>query len=186
MEEKTKKQEKPPEAIGPPPVVSSDEARRVGDESRRVGLEQVREILFGAAHRDFEQRLGKFSAQISGRYHDLEQEHRRRTEVFEAHLKKETDALATRVERQHTEAIESLRGLSREGREANAQLERRITKLEEASADGLRELRHQLLEQANSFLDELKNLRREMLATIENELGPAEDAEAHDEAERRH
>src|SRR4030095_10458363 len=74
-------------------------------------LGQLREILFGAIQRDLERRLGRIDAPPTAagravatrtaRAHDREQESRRRTEVVvEAHLRKETEALIARFERE--------------------------------------------------------------------------------------
>src|SRR5262245_41454607 len=105
-------------------------------------LEQLREILFGATQRDFEQRLIRVDGYFASRFHDLEQETRRRIEVLEAHLKKETEAFTARVEGQFVESSDTVRNLSREERDAFAKLEKRITKIEESVAEGTRELRH--------------------------------------------
>ena len=51
------------------------------EQARPTGLDQVRELLFGAIQRDLEQRLGRSTSHASARLQDLEQEHRRRTEV---------------------------------------------------------------------------------------------------------
>jgi len=94
--------------------------------------------------------------------------------VLDAHLNKETAALVTRIERESVETGDTLRSTTREHRDAFASLEQKIAKLEESQAAGQRELRHQLLEQAKTFLDELQNLRKELLATLQQELGLAE------------
>jgi hypothetical protein len=156
------------------------------EEGRTGGLEQIREILFGAIYRDVERRLALADAHLAARAHELEQETRRRTEVLETHLRKETEALTARLERQLVETGDALRSMTREYRDAFSQLEQRLAKIEEASAQGQRELRHQLLEQAKSFLDEMHGQRRELLATMHQELGLAEGefAEEHGEAER--
>jgi len=139
-----------------------------------AGLEQVREILFGAAQRDLERRLARADGALSARARELEQQVRRRTEVLEAHIKKETEALDVRLERDVEETSEAIRKIMHEHRDAVASLEQRLAKMEESSARAQRELRHQLLEQATTFLDELQSLRKELLATLQQELGLAE------------
>ena len=150
-------------------VASSRHDGEAEDEGR-VGLEKIREILFGAIHRELERKLVRADAQLVARAHELEHEHRRRTEVLEAHLKKEMEALGSRLERVSIDTAESLRKMSREHHDGLISLEQRLTKIEEASTAGQRELRQQLLEQAKSFLDELQHLRKDILATLEQEL----------------
>jgi hypothetical protein len=136
-----------------------------------VGLEQIREILFGALYRELERRLARADIHTSTRSKEIEQEARKRTEVLESHLRTEIGALTARVEHAFVEAADALRGVTRENREALSALEKRIAKAEEAGAFAQRELRNQLLEQAKSFLDELQHLRSELLATLQEELG---------------
>jgi hypothetical protein len=139
-----------------------------------VGLEQIREILFGALFRELERRLARSDVHTSTRSKEIEQEARKRTEVLEGHLRTELAALAARVEHAVVEAGDAIRNLARENREAIGALEKRIAKVEEAGAFGQRELRGQQHEQAKTFLDELQHLRTELLATLQAELGVSE------------
>jgi hypothetical protein len=136
-----------------------------------VGLDQIREILFGALFRDLERKLARSDLHMSTRSKELEQEARRRTEVLEGHLRTEITAVATRAEHAFIEAADSLRNLARENRDAITALEKRIAKAEEAEAMAQRDLRTHLLEQAKSFLDELQHLRSELLAMFQEEFG---------------
>lgn len=144
------------------------------EQGRPTGLDQIREILFGASYRELERRLVRTSSHFAARAQQLEQGTRRRTEVLEAHLQKEIETLTTRQERGFVETDDTLRELGREYREGLAKLEHRVAKVEEASARGLRELRNELLEQAKSFLDELQRLRQELLAMLRQELDLSE------------
>jgi hypothetical protein len=171
-----------PDQRTPSPVTGSrpttgttaGETRPAEAKAEDTGLEQIREILFGSVHRELERRLVRADAHLLTRGHELEQETRRRTEVLETHLKKETEALAARLDRELAENSDTLRKLTREYRDAIANLEQKVGKLEESSAQAQREIRRQLLDQAKSFLDELQQLRKELVATLQQELRMAE------------
>lgn len=135
------------------------------------GIEQIREILVGAIQRDLERRLARAESHFQARAAELQQEARRRTEVVEAHLKKETDALSSRIDGDSVETKDSLRVIAREHREAVSALEQRVVKVEEALVKVQHVLRDEMLNQAKSFLDELQALRTELSQTIERELG---------------
>ena len=171
----------PPEHRGLQPLASprptgevprSPETR--AEEIVYAGLEQIREILYGAAHRELERRLARADAHLVARTRELEQENRRRMDVLEAHVKKETEALLGRIERESAETADALRKMARDHSEAVAGVEHKLAKIEESSAQGGREMRQQLLDQAKSFLDELRRLRRELLAAMQRELGLTE------------
>jgi hypothetical protein len=144
------------------------------DDATNMGLEQIREILFGAVYRELDRRLIRADAHLATSTKDLEQEARRRTEVLETHLKREVQALAGRIEREFAEIGDALRKTAREQRDAVANVEQKLAKVEETSLQGQRELRNQLLEQAKSFLDQLQRLRKELIAMLQEELGLAE------------
>jgi hypothetical protein len=145
-----------------------------------AGLEQIRELLFGPMYRELERGLLRLDAHLATRGRDLEEQSRRRTEVLEAHLKNETAAISARIDRELSEIGDSLRKLGREQRDAIAGVEQKLAKLEESGARNDRELRHQLLDQAKSFLDEVQRLRTELFATVQQELGLADREGAED------
>jgi hypothetical protein len=135
------------------------------------GLAQLREILVGANVRDLERRLARAESHMTARANELEQESRRRMEVIEAHLRKESDALTYRLEHELAQTGEAIRTVTREHRESLATVDQRVAKLEEAMVKAQRETRDQMLQQAKRFLDELQQLRREVMETLERELG---------------
>jgi hypothetical protein len=141
-----------------------------------MGLDQIREILFGAFYRELERRLSRSDLHSNNRSKELEQESRRRNEVLETHLQKDIDALAARVEHALVEASDALHTVERENRDAIAALEKRLSKAEEAGASAQRELRTQMLAQAKSFLDEMQRLRTELVATLQSDMMRPESA----------
>jgi hypothetical protein len=190
--DKPQEAEARPVVAGPKPAVGGSEPQSgeaVGkvEAPGPVGLDQIREILFGALFRELERRLVRSDLHLSARSKEIEQEARRRTEVLETHLRTAIGALSARVEASLVEAADALHNVVRENREAISALEKRIAKAEEAGTVAQRELRNQLLEQAKAFLDELQRLRREMLATLQEELGlsDGEITEERREAEER-
>lgn len=140
----------------------------------RDGIEQIREVLFGATQREIERRLVRVEAHFAARLSEVQQESRKRTEVIEAHMRKELDTLAVRTQGEIVELRDALRSLTRERRDASTTLEQRIAKAEESLSNALHELRQQILDQAKAFLDELQRQRMELTETMERELGAFE------------
>lgn len=118
----------------------------------KEGLGQIREIVVGPLEREVDRRLGRLEALFTARGIELPQEARRRMEVIEAHMRKETDALSATA----------------------TTLEHRVTKLEELVVKQLHDVRQELLDQAKLFLDELQGLRTELTHAMERELGSLE------------
>jgi hypothetical protein len=157
------------------PQAGKSEARPSTTELRADGgLEQIREILFGAGSRELERRVVRVDSQFGARISELEQETRRRIELLESHISRETESVMGRFKAELSTHAEALRKLASEHHTAVGDLEQKLARAEEASARAHRELRQQLLEQAKSFLDELQQLRKDLLATLQEELALGE------------
>jgi hypothetical protein len=133
-------------------------------------LEQVREILFGPQHRDFARRLARTDANVAARAEELRNEMRRRLDVLEAHIRKESEALSASIDSQRSAQAEALNKVARESRESIGLLEQRVQKLEELMARVPRDFRQQLLDQAKSFIDEVQRTRDELSTTVDRAL----------------
>jgi len=178
---------KPPAPLTPEPQKPETSFR--AEATAPLGLDQIREILFGTIVRELERRMARADVHMSTRSKEIEQEARRRTEVVEGHVRTEIAALASRVERALVETADALRSVVRENRDAIGAIEKRLAKVEESGAGAQRELRNQMLDQAKSFLDELRHLRAELLEALEQgfepegepleELGGAEERPRH-------
>jgi hypothetical protein len=141
-------------------------------------LEQVREILFGAQHRDFARRLARIDAHVAAQAEEMRSEARRRLEALEQHINKESEALTSMLEAQRSAHLEALNNASREAREAIGLLEQRVQKLEELTARAQRDFRQQLLDQTKTFIDEARRMRGEISAAMERELAAHGEDEA--------
>ena len=133
-------------------------------------LEQVREILVGAQHRELVRRMARMDARIAAQGEELRAETRRRLEALEQHVTKECEALGAAIEAQRSAQIDAQSAAAREARDVVALLEQRVKRLEEVNARSQRELRQQLLDQAKSFIDEVRRLRDELGMALEREI----------------
>lgn len=152
-----------PASERPPPHDASD------------ALSQLREILVGGAVRELERRLARAEAHMAARAHELEQESRRRLDMIETHMRKESEALTSHLEGELVQTSEAIRAVMREHRESITAADQRVSRLEESLVRAQRELRDQLLQQAKRFLDELLQVRREVAETLEREFGAVEE-----------
>jgi hypothetical protein len=123
------------------------------------GIDQVRDIIAGPIQRDLERKLARLEAHMLGRFAELQLEVRRRVDVIEGHLRIEAESLGHRIEGEL---------------EARSAVVERVAKLEGALTRAERELRTQSLEQAKSFLEEIRRAREEFSETLDRELGSIE------------
>lgn len=137
-----------------PPLAMADNPKPPPPEPAPTpGLERIRDILFGEILNDLDKRLARIDHNLTSRSTELAQDARRRTDVLEAHVRKELDAQTTKT----------------------VQTDQRIARLEERIDASLarieREVRQQLLDQAKAFQDELARMRDELRFELVRELG---------------
>lgn len=149
-----------------------------GASSVATSIEQVRELLFGPHFRELERKLSRIDLHLASEAEELRKEMRRRLEVLEAHVQRESEALVGRFEAERASHVEALANTSRESRDTVAALEQRVTKMEGALARAQRDLRQQILDQAKAFLDETQRTRDELVATLEHELSATDETPA--------
>jgi hypothetical protein len=133
-----------------------------------TGLERVREILLGGILVELDRRLSKLEHYITTRSSDVQHDARQRTDVLEAHVKKEVDAVAARATRDSADINNLLREARHEQRDSFVQLEQRISRIEERLEAQVarieRDTREQLLAATKNFFEELAQLRGQLRA----------------------
>ncbi|MDI3289861.1 hypothetical protein [Polyangium sp. 15x6] len=133
-------------------------------------LDQVREILFGAYVRDFERKIARIEGLVASQGEELRADTRRMIDVLEAHVKRETDAQNAQRESDRTAQMAALNNVAREARDAVAELDQRIKKLEDGLIRAQRDFRQQILDEAKGFVEQSRSLRDELMSTLQREL----------------
>lgn len=136
-------------------------------------LEQVREILFGSLHRELGRRLARAEANLATQKEELRSEVRRRLEVLEAYMRRECEALSSSIEAQRSTQLDALTTAARESRDAVGLLELRVKRLEDMMTRTQRDFRQQILDQGNSFIDEVQRVTASLSAELSREAASA-------------
>lgn len=135
---------------------------RMGDAGE--SLDKVRDILFGAQAREFENRFAQLEAELLQQTNEAREDAHRRLEALEVQLKQEARQLMDRIKAENAERNETIKVLSNELKQLTKQLDQKIHQLDDKSTKGQNELRQQLLTQAKSLSEEIKQ-RSETLTT---------------------
>jgi hypothetical protein len=159
---------------------SAQVPRRSGANSDRQGdalasIEHIREILFGDVVVEIERRLARLDHLITNRNSEAQHAARNRTEVLEAHVRKELEAIGERAAHDTGELNASVRALRAEHRNEVAQVEQRLSRIEDRIEVSIarveRDARDQLLSQAKTFIEEIERVRSQLRAALASELG---------------
>jgi hypothetical protein len=159
---------------------TTDTALAVRPSGTGDGIDRVREILLGDIVAELERRLARLDYLITHRNQELHHDVRTRTDVLEAHVRKELEVQLARAGNDTAQLNDALRIAREENREAITRVEKRLTRLEERFESAIarveRETREQLLAQAKTFIEELERMRTQLRAGMLHELGIDQDS----------
>jgi uncharacterized protein YaaN involved in tellurite resistance len=141
-----------------------------GDLSESGNIDKIREILFGTQSREFEKGLLRIEERLTRESSELRDEIRRRFETIEAYTRKETELLGEQLRREQAERGENLGGLSRELSDLGRALERKIAQVDELMTGSCRELRQQILDQAKSSAEEIRQKHETLSAVLDHQV----------------
>jgi hypothetical protein len=137
------------------------------DESQNV--DRIRNILFGSQMRDYdgrfqrlEERLVRDAAEVRG---DLQ----KRLEALEAFMKGEVESMTNRVRGENAERNQALGKLAHALEETARGIELKLNNLDTQTANDIRELRQQLLEQSKTLSGEIREKHEQMKSGLEQE-----------------
>ncbi len=133
----------------------------------RDGIEQVRELLFGAQFQELERKLARLEGRLGGDVDEVRKEVARRLSDLEAYVRGEVEALTSRLDDERNARLQAAAQQAKDARETLGNLEAQTHRLDDASSRGLRDLRRQLLDQSKTLLEELGRTREELSAMLD-------------------
>ncbi|MEP6572591.1 MAG: hypothetical protein ABJD11_10960 [Gemmatimonadota bacterium] len=132
-------------------------------------IDQIRDIIFGAQMRDYEQRFIRLEERLLKASADLRDDLTKRLTALEQFLQKETEALGAELKAEQKARVADVKELGAGHAGAAKASEQRFAKVEDLVARGQRELRGQLLDQSKSLGDELQRRHTEVTTALQKE-----------------
>jgi hypothetical protein len=149
-----------------PNTVQMPSAQPAADTS----LDQIRDILLGAAVRDTDKKLARLEERLLKEQEDLKEDTRHRFESLEVFVKIEIEALAERLQAGQNARDEMLRALTQELKDVVSGFEKRTTQHAEQTAKAQRELRQQILDQSKTLREEYRGQYRQLSDAVSRAL----------------
>jgi hypothetical protein len=163
---------------------ASEETRDANDTpatTQPVGgasIDKVRDILFGVQMRDYDRRFARVEERLTKDTAELRDEVRRRVSALEQFVHQELAALGDRLSAEQGVRLDADRALGEQLRESGLAFERRSAALDDQGARAQRELRQQLLEQAQRLTDEIQQKHQALLDVVARASGELRDEKA--------
>ncbi len=152
----------PPKAS--PKPTASDAAALAAESPEN--LDKVRDILFGGHMRAVEGRIARVEERLLREQSALRSDLETALAGLEAYARKELEALGEKLKAERTKRAEDLKALTAELRDSLKALDKRLAKLDEATAGADADLRSQLLDQKRAHAAEVKQLGEELTAEL--------------------
>ena len=130
-------------------------------------IDKIRDILFGAHMRDYDTRFARLEETLAKEASELRESTRRRFETLENYVKKELEALQTRLRTERDERSDASSQHSRELKETADALSRKIRDLDDQGTAAASDLRQEILNASRNLMDELKARHEEVSSLLE-------------------
>jgi len=130
-------------------------------------IEKIREILFGAQMRRYEERFLGLKERITAEVADLRQDIGRRLTAVEDHVEQELSSLGARLQAEQEEQSETLRSISREVQEKSGFYKKKIKQLADQIAKSHRDGRRQLMAETQRISEDVRKKQEETLTMLD-------------------
>lgn len=152
-------------------VVKPPEPRLPFAEAREEeGIDKVRDILFGAQLRQYEQKFKHLEDLIQKEIANLRSETMKSADTLETYVKKELEALSDQVKNEQTERAESAQELSDKIDRTVKSIEKKTGQLSEKVIDTQRDLQEQILQQSKSLMEEIRSQNSQISSSLDESV----------------
>ncbi len=141
-----------------------------GDTANMGNLNRVRDILFGAEMREYEKKFSRLEERLLKVSIELKDEIRKSLDSLENYVKKEVESLLEQVKTEQSERTSATDDLTRELRDTNKSLEKKLHQVDEMATKNHRDLRQQLLDQSKSLTDEIRQKSTEFAGKLDQSV----------------
>lgn len=119
-------------------------------------LDKVRDILFGAQSRDFENRFAFLEEKLLQETLRAKEETQKRFDSVESQLKQQVQQLTEKIKAENSERATLVKSLTGEIKQLSLALDKKIDLLGATSGKEMVELREELSEQSSSLSEDIK------------------------------
>ena len=146
------------------------------DASAMGNLDQVRDILFGAQIKAYDQRLEQLEQRIMKEIGALRQDTEKSVESLGRSTKKELETLVDRLEGEQSDRLTAIEELAKNVKRMAGHHEAAMVRLDEQLATSTNNLQQHILDQAASLRDDMQQGQAQATDALERETQALRDA----------
>jgi chromosome segregation ATPase len=132
-----------------------------------VGVDKIRDLLFGNQMQDYDRRFSKLEERFQQRLKDIESETARSLSAYELNAKKQVDSLASQLREEKDLRADADKDIERALRDQTQALEKRLRTLSDQVAQLERDLGDRLSHETQALHDEIKRKSGDIQNTLE-------------------
>ena len=132
-----------------------------------VGVDKIRDLLFGNQMQDYDRRFSKLEERFLQRLKDMEAETARNLSVFESNAKKQVDSLAGQLREEKDLRSDGDKDIERNLRDQTQALEKRLRTMSDQIAQLERDLGDRVSRETQSLHEEIKRKSGDIQHMIE-------------------
>ena len=132
-----------------------------------VGVDKIRELLFGNQMQDYDRRFSKLEERFLQRFKDVESETARNLGAFESNAKKQIDSLASQLREEKDLRADADKDIERTLRDQTQALEKRLRTMSDQINQLERDFGDRLSRETQALHDEIKRRSGDIQHTIE-------------------
>lgn len=136
-------------------------------EQSGASVDKIRDILFGPQIKNYEARFVRLEETLARENAQIKDMTARRFDSLESFVKKETEALASRIKAEREERSDVAKEIARDLKTATEQLTKKIVELDNKTAEAQSGLRQDLLAESKKLLEELRRRNDDLTALLE-------------------
>jgi vacuolar-type H+-ATPase subunit I/STV1 len=136
-----------------------------------VGVDKIRDLLFGNQMQDYDRRFSELEERSLQRFKEIESETTRGLSAFESNTKKHLDSLAGQFREEKDQRADADKELERALREQGQAMEKRIRQLSDQLSQLDRDITDRLTRESQALREEIKQRNADLRLTIEKMFG---------------
>jgi len=135
--------------------------------SEVVGVDKIRDLLFGNQMQDYDRRFSKLEERFLQRFKDLEADTARNLSAHESNARKQVESIAGQLREEKDLRADTDKEIERTLREHNQALEKRLRTMSDQLAQLERDFSDRLSQEAQLLRDEIKRKNEDTQQTLE-------------------
>jgi DNA repair exonuclease SbcCD ATPase subunit len=132
-----------------------------------VGVDKIRDLLFGNQMQDYDRRFSKLEERFLQRFKDVESDTARNLSAFDSNSKKQVESLASQLREEKDLRADTDKEIERSLREQTQSLEKRLRTMSDQVSQLERDFADRVAREVQSLHEEIKHRNQDLNHTME-------------------